>query len=309
MRKIKKLPRVLFSKDVTMKAMKEVDKFFQLGIQLEKTPWEAAMYPMASLVLKNGIHKSPLEFIDLNDIEVIVITQVFYPPNKCKDYSSGHAGFKNTKIGNAMINQKINTYIHKYPLIDAFCKMHSHTGNKSKFLSSGDIKYSILNAYTWFRNKGLNTMLSIVMTPQKSGWNFTPYGLNSLGRNIKLPVEIVSRNHYLVLKAKSQPYYETQNGSNWCDDNKAELIKLNYDISRNILRRGWRRYTVKINNKMFIICIPPFFPEENVKVFKIVNSVEEPFQKIVLPKESIWSSINKLNNYHIVELIEVIKTL
>lgn len=302
----KKLPEVFISQTAALKAFREAGKFFELGKSLNQGPFEAAMYPLAYLLLKEASHKSPLEFIELKEIQRIVVTHILYPLDKFKNYSPGHAEFK--PGATAYLNPLIEKHIARYPLLDAFSKMHSHPKGFA-YLSQGDLTHSVFNAYDWFRQKGLNTMLSFILTSVNGkDWNISCFGLNHLAINVRLPVTIIPRSHAFVKEALSLPYYQTEAGSNWCDRTKASLIQAGYQVSRNILNRGWRRYTIAINREKFVFCLPPFFPRQTIKVFRITNDCNHPFEEIVLAPEMLWlKSSNQFTNLDLLTLVKWIE--
>ena len=299
-----KIPHVFVAQKAFNRATREAEKFYQLGKKQSKSPWEAAMYPLAALKLRGGLCKSPLEYIELSETEVVIVTHVLYPSDEYKDYSSGHAGFE--EGANDYLNPIIDRCIQRYPLIDAFCKMHSHTSKGGSYLSTGDLNCSVFNSYNWFREKGLNTMFSFVLNPSKDSWQVTCFGLNEQGKNVVVPVETIPDSDILVKEAKSLPYYMTRDGAVWCDHNKEELKAQGYRVARNILRRGWRRYSI-FAQKTYVICLPPLFPRQIVKVFQVVNDPENPFQEIRLPQGIRWSiPSNKFKGYSLVDLVELI---
>lgn len=304
-----KYPDVFICLDAAEKAMSEANKFYQIGKEKTGSPWEAAMYPLAQLVLREGIHKSPLDIVELDEIERIVVTHVFYPLDIHKKYSSGKATFYKGLGANEYMNRLLGEFIARYPLLDSFCKQHSHPFQGKVYLSYGDLTHSIFNSYNWFRSKGLNTMFSFVMTPmlKLEGWYFSCFGLKADGRHVELMVDFVSRGHSYVQAARSQPYYSTVDGGQWCDETKSQLIAAGLKVSRNVLRRGWRRYTVDLSGNKYVICLPPFFPNQTAKVYKVVNDLQNPFQLINLPA-SVWSETGKpYQQYNILHLIEFIK--
>lgn len=305
-----KFPKVFICADARDKAFREANKFYKLGKEKGKAAWEAAMYPLAHLVLREGVYKSPLDVIELTEIERIVITHVFYPLDEHKDYSAHSAKFKNPEKANNYLNNVLGYYIDEYPLLDVFCKQHSHPGFGMGFLSSGDLNHSIFNAYNWYRRKGLNTMISIVMTPDIKGetWKYHCFGLRDDGRHKKLDVEIISKSHRYVKEAKEKPYYCFNEGAVWCDNSKVSLVNAGYKVSRNILRRGWKRYTLKIGGEKIVICIPPFFPSQTVKVYKVTKDLVNPCVEIILPKNSEWAKQSIVfGKYDILGLVKEIE--
>ncbi|MCK4539770.1 hypothetical protein KAU09_01290 [Candidatus Parcubacteria bacterium] len=306
-----KFSLVYICRDAVQKAIHEANKYYAIGKRKTGFPWEAAMYPLAHLVLKPGIHKSPLDFVELADIERIVVTHVFYPLDKFKDYSSHKAVFKKNAGASDYLNQVLSEYISRYPFLDVFCKQHSHPWSCSGWLSQGDLVHSVFNAYDWHRKKGLNTMFSFVMAPtfMQNTWKFNCFALRDNGKHVKLFVEIISRNHSYVREAKLMPYYKTNDGKKWCDQTKKKLITKRFQVSRNVLRRGWRRYTVKFDDNKYVICIPPFFPDQIVKIYKVViNDLSNPYHEIKLPNDSLWNRLGQsYKSYDIIKLINAIK--
>jgi len=308
MKKVK-YPDVFICSDAADKAMCEADKFYWLGKKKTGSPWESAMYPLAQLVLREGIKKSPLEIVELPEIERIVVTHVFYPLDIHKKYSSGNAAFHKDRGANEYMNKLLGKYIARYPLLDVFCKQHSHPFVGKAYLSVGDLTHSVFNSYAWFRSKGLNTMFSFVMTPMPklTGWYFSCFGLRADGRHVDLLVDFISRNHSFVKQAKSLPYYLTMEGSTWCDNAKSLFKQARITVARNVLRRGWRRYTLELENEKYVVCLPPFFPNEEVIVYKVIGEVD-PYRKLILPTVSRWRQTGKpYHHYNILELVDDIK--
>lgn len=300
-----KLPHVFICQSATDKICYEAERWYQKGITTNKHPWEAAMYPLAYFQLRPGIHKSPLELVNLSEIDFIVITYALFPIDRFKDYGPSHARFK--PGANDHLNPIINDYINRYPRLDTFCKMHSHPCGGRR-LSPGDLYHNILNSYPWMRSKGLNTMFSIVLTPTETYWYFNCYGLNNFALNVKLECSFVSKNHSLVKVAKQRPYYQTEIGSQWCDHNKGELKKANYQITRNTLNHGWRRYTIHLQQNVVVVAIPPDFPLKPVKVYRVTNNPQNNLQEILIPRSSLWSqSKTDLTEYYLLDLVKTME--
>lgn len=281
--KRKKYPVVFVCQDAADKASREATEYYRRGLKRGKMPWEAAMYPLA--FLKTRVHKSPLDLLSLSEIEYIVITHVLYPPDRFKNHGPNHAGF--LEGANDYLNPAIDGYFRRYPLLEACCKMHSHPmGGNS--LSSGDLRDNVFNAYSWFRNKGLNTMFSFILTPQVGKWRFNAYGLTDWATQAKLEVRFISRNHSLARTAFAQPYWQTPAGAAWCDENKALLKQDGYSVTRYHLRRGWRRYAVTAQGRTWLICLPPNFPQETVKVYAVSTSNQILWSPLELAGPRDW---------------------
>jgi hypothetical protein len=307
------LPTVYISKEAFFKAFLEVKKFYAKGLMEESKPWEAAMYPLAYLKLKGGIHKSPYEFVELNEIESVVVTQVCYPSDEYKDHSTGHAGFK--KGANAYLNPMIEKLIKKYPLLDIFCKMHSHPLG-GRCLSTGDLNFSIHNSYNWFQKKGLNTMFSFIISSDEknwerlSGWEISVFGLNNERLIVELPLKIISSRNNLVKEAKSKPFYNYPNGQLWSKIVYQRLINEDYKFGVEEIRRGWIKYTFTFDDKRVLIIFPPCFPQQIIRVFIKPSLYDKTIKIFDLDRRTVWSrSGNDLNKYDLNKLIKKIRRL
>lgn len=304
------VPTVLWCQTAWLKACAETKKFFALGLTHKtKAPWEAALTGLAYLRLLPGVYKSPLELVELEDIQHIILTHVFFPDDRFKDYSSGSAKYK-TGV-NANINAILSPVLARHPLLTVCFKIHSHPlGGDS--LSPTDI-CTIFKSYAWFRNKGLNTVFTGLMSsnwqnwPQPAGWQINCFALNAWGINISLPVRFVSRQHAFIRESRQLPYYLTALGRAWDQHNRHWLQNNHFDFSINVLSRGWRRYTLNLPRGKFVVCLPPFFPWQTARILRVVRNYLEPFRLISLPRQLIWQRPgNNLKDYQLSELIAAV---
>ena len=296
-----KIPEIFFCKDAFLKVSKEVQKWFKIGIQKQNVRWESAMCPLGTV--ETRVNKSPLEILELHEIKKVIITHVFYPPDRFKDFSSGHAKFKPGT--DTYFNPIIEKWIEKYPLLELFCKLHSHTVNGGG-LSEGDLNGHIFNSVDWFRSKGLNTIFSFLVTPNKESLNIQCFAPDRNAKIVKVPIRFVSRNHPLIRSALSQPYYYTQSGSKWCDNNKKMLKEKYFVVRKNLKSFGWRRYIVKVNHTEYVFCLSPQFPQINLRLYKVeYQNGNFVFKPCNLPKW--WSKFNNLSDYNLLDLADWLK--
>ncbi|MFC1622373.1 hypothetical protein ACFL1Y_00035 [Patescibacteria group bacterium] len=296
-----KTPEIFFCKDAFLKVCKEVEKWFNIGMNKQKIRWESAMYPLGTI--ETRVNKSPLEILELHEIKRVIITHVFFPPDRFKNFSSGYAKFKPGT--DTYFNPIIENWIEKYPLLELFCKLHSHTVNGSG-LSEGDLNGHIFNSVDWFRSKGLNTIFSFLVTPKNKSLNIQCFAPDKDAKIVKVPINFISHSHPLIKSALSKPYYETQKGSVWCDKNKS-LLKEGFSVVRNNLKLfGWKQYIIKINQTEYIFCLSPQFPQVGLKLYKVEHQNGKfIFKPSNLPKW--WPKSNVLSDYNLVDLANWLK--
>ncbi len=295
---MKKLPTVYFCSDAWQKATNEVQRWFDIGQRLQGQRWESAMYPLATIETSTG--KSPLELVGLDEIDKVVVTHVLWPHDKFKDYGPGRAGFKPGV--NEHFNPMVESMIARYPRIEACAKMHSHTF-KARSLSEGDKKCHIFNAVDWYQSKGLNTMFSFLVSPNGDNFDLHCFAPDKKARIVRLKVRFISRGHSLIQAARLAPYYRTESGSQWCDHNK-NLLKRHFPTLRNNLPSfGWRRYVLSINQTEYVICIPPRFPFQGLRLYAVdYENGEFFYQALALPRW--WPSSTELADYNLLSLAE-----
>ncbi|PLX24608.1 hypothetical protein C0580_04905 [Candidatus Parcubacteria bacterium] len=295
---MRKLPTVYFCSDAWRKATNEVQRWFDIGMEREGKRFECAMYPLAALETRSS--KSPLEMVGLDDIDKVVVTHVLWPHDRFKDYGPGHAGF-NPGV-NEHFNPMVEAMIRRYPQIEACAKMHSHTF-KARSLSEGDKKCHIFNSVDWYRSKGLDTMFSFLISPNGKDFDLHCFAPDKKARIVRVKIRFVSRGHSLIKAARSAPYYRTKSGAQWCNHNK-ELLKGHFPVLRNNLPSfGWRRYVVKIGPSEYVICIPPRFPYQDLRLYAVDYQNGE-FVYPVLDLPTWWPDSEKLADYNLLQLAQ-----
>jgi hypothetical protein len=311
------LPVVLISQAALDKSLIEAERFYLLGLMKENRPYESVMFPMASLLLKKEVEKSPLEFVELHEIERVVIVYELIPPSKLKNYTPGSASFKlpeDSKDNN--IDEAFNSVIRKiqdkYPLLSIFCRQHTHPWEGGKRLSGADENH-VLSRMEWFRKKGLNTVFNIVMSRYQGSWLFSCYGLDQKLAQRKIKIDLIANNHPYVQEAKQPAYYMTPQGSAWCDASEEELQKSGYSADSTYLQRGWHEYLVELKsnssasstNSKIAICLPPLFPQQRARVLRVLDETKGKFELLPLPEHSAWHTPGMdFLDYSLLELVK-----
>jgi len=299
-------PEVYFTQHAFGVSVREAERYYQKGMSREGKPWETAMYPLAHLVLKPGVYKCPLELVRLGDIERVVVVRVVIPPDRFKQHGHGHARHGSSSLSYGEITDLFRPYyqrhIAEFPLLGAFMKQHSHHRLGLAAPSVGDMQHNIMNATAWYRRQGLNTMFSMIMTRSRAG-EWTIHG-NALWRvaMVNVPTgaaKVVSNNHRFAREAREQPYYRTRAGAEWCDKQKRKLKESRFVVSRNYLLRGWRRYVVCYKPCSVVIAIPPAFPSDPVKAFRIVDIRRNEFESLAVPE---WARGSRYEDIDLVAL-------
>ncbi|MBI4149567.1 hypothetical protein HY491_03905 [Candidatus Woesearchaeota archaeon] len=298
-------PRVFFSSHAFRVSAVEAERYYQKGMKAEGMPWETAMYPLAHLVLKEGIEKCPLELAELDEIACIVIPRVAIPPDIFKAHSchaAKHGGVPVEEMNTTFQRQCLDILL-RFPHLGMFVKQHSHHTLELTRPSEGDMQHNILNAYAWYRSKGLNTMFSMIMTrhAMMPKWFIHAHALGKENQNVELgQVTVIADNHPLCMDARKKPYYDTQEGAEWCDRNKAALRAAGFQISRQFLPRGYRRYIISYEKESVVMVLPPDFPLKPVRVFRIIDAQKNMFAPLPLPGQ--WQQQNAFSRLGMLEL-------
>jgi len=302
---------IYMSESAYTQAVAEANKFYELGIQNSKAPWEAAMFPLAAVFVKRGVEKSPVEMIHLDEIKEVVVTRIAIPDDKYKTHSPGSAKFQpkgeDWERMNAEFNDHIQDILYEHPLLACICKMHSHPFSGRAFLSFGDVAKSIMNIPdSWFRNLGINTVISMVMTLNKAReWEIHCYGLTRWRYNISLGrARIINDSSERIQQALSMPYYISDAGNDWELVNLAALKEQNLKPFRIFFVRGWKGFVFEPRqNKQLLICLPPFFPKGRALAYWVKDLKNFQFEKTGMPKHSQWASTSdSIKDYLLLEL-------
>jgi len=316
-------PIIYISHVAYRKTLAEADKYYRLGLEKEKAPYECALFPLSSLLLKEGLEKSPLELVDLDEIEGITIPFVLIPPTNAKRYAPSKAAFIEHNDGGREasldFNRRIARVIDKYPRLTLIGRMHTHPWEKADRLSLGD-KFHIFHNTAWLVEKGFNTALNIVLSRKGDGWVFNAYGLDRNFNHLELPIVFVSNDHEIIRGSLQGPaFYDTKEGDDWIVRNLEELEKSGVLFDENFLKRQWKRFIIwldregsereeKENNtgKRIFICLPPLFPKERARVLEIVDIKKNIFKPLALPKGSSWEQKKEsiaLSEYSFLEIV------
>lgn len=268
MKKLDYLPKVFFSEQAFLKVVLEMQKFYKKGLELSGSAWEAVAYPLAFLKTRKSI--SPFEMISLRDIDKVIVSHVFYPDDEYKNYSSARANF--LPGVNENMEKKISPILLKYPLLDFCCKLHSHPSGRAS-LSGGDKKFSILNSLNDYQERGLNTILSFVMTSKKylwqeeNSWKISAFALDNNRENIFLETEIIPHDSAIIQESREMPFYKLERNFLWmkkCLDFFAK--NQTYQVEICELYRAWISWCFYLPDSELHICFSPNFPDSDIRV-------------------------------------------
>lgn len=262
--------------------------FAKMAGELERwLPKEAAFHPLTHLVLKNGVNKSPLDMVMIDDIERVVVADVVSPPDRFKRYSEHSALFRDgangKEVKKAFLEECVYPVIKAHPRLDWFTLGHSHPFADEAWLSTGGresdegtlneklrinqehnmgfvfeiLGYGRRNStglWEWFSNllSASHSVIPVIKNPKAlkllGSWKFAVFGMTPDGLfKLDKPLVVLPNNHSYLRDAKSRPYYQTEDGMKWWKDNCTELSDSGFRVERKYLCRGWDVYNIRID--------------------------------------------------------------
>lgn len=281
-------PKIYFCQRAWIKTCEEASRWCEIGLQEQKVPFEAVIYPLMYAALRPGHERCPAEMIELQDISFAVATHVAIPDDYVKNYSSGHANFQKEGVdiegySDLFAKKRISPLIRRYPLIDVISRLHSHPFSKKAGNSSGDL-ITIRNDGIGAREKGFNFSFSFIITPKTkkvfADWNISCFAVTA-GQEIPLAVELIPDDHPIAKKALRQPYYKKYKGRRW--EREFELY-IGGEFERYRKRRnprGWTSFWLKKTGWEIVLYLPPLFPSESARMF--VSERGKDFQEKISP--------------------------
>jgi hypothetical protein len=297
-----KCPKVYFSERALKQITAEVSRWYGKGIRETGKPFEAVGFPLSYIKLARGITKGPVEIISSQDIDLLVVTHIAIPQDKVKNYSANHANFRKDgidveKCSRIFLEKKVSPLIRRFPLLEIISRLHSHPFPSGKFHSLGD-KFTFHRDEIDVFGKGIGVSFSFIMTPKKESgneleWDLTGFMVDGIGKEKRLTIEIVDENHPLIREAKQQPYYKQKEGISF----ERGIRKIGEEFvcfREQIFSRGWKSFWFKNSENEIIFLIPPFFPQERLRIFLSENG--KSFQEICETKsgDTLYGSEFKL---------------
>lgn len=304
----------------------EVQRWVERGLRRGGAPLESMVYPLSHLVVR-GEEPSPLELCGLERIQHLVIDRAAVPPDAIKAYSPTNCHFApgegDLRRANAAFNAELDALVKAQPRLAVQSKLHSHPFSARPFLSAGDLRSGVTSpaARRWRLRRGLDSAVLHIVYPSApprlspTPWRITAEGARSrkdaggvlwrvrswgsrgdpeqmvdLGDAVVLP-----NRHPLVRHGRRKPYWTTLRGSRWCDAQKAALRGAGYQVSRNVMGRGWRRYLVRHPRRFLLVALPPDLPRQRPRVLQIHDAVGEVFEPLALPRAGRAARLSALD--------------
>ena len=282
-------PKIFFCESAWAETRQEATRWCQIGLEEKKAPFEAVTYPLTYVALGPGRERCPAEMIELWDIGLAVVTHVAIPDDHVKNYSPGSANFLKPGVdieaySELFSEKKIQPLISRYPLIEIISRLHSHPFSRGAHHSPGDM-ITIQRDGISAKEKGFNFSLSFLITPKKrkffSEWNIACFAV-SAGREIPLAVELIPDDHPLARRARRQPYYKKNSGRRWENSLELSIGRTFERYQKNRNPRGWTSFWLKKTGWEIVLYFPPFFPDEESRMF-VSRETEMIFAKKISP--------------------------
>jgi hypothetical protein len=303
--------RVQVSRSAAALIFGEVQRWVELGLRRQGAALESLVYPLSALV-PSGALRSPLELAGLSQLAALVLDGVAIPPDSVKAFSPANCHFApaDPAAANRAFNAAIDQMIEARPRLGVHSKLHSHPFSASPFLSQGDLYHGVASpaAVAWRRCRGLSTaVLHLVYPdgePRVSGrpWRLTREGArcDAAGGRVLWSIrswasgddgqmqdlgtaELLPDGHPRVRLARRLPYWRRRHGARWCDGQKAGLRAAGYQVSRNLLGRGWRRYLLRAGGRHLVFALPPDLPAARPRVLQVHDAASNQFELLSLP--------------------------
>ncbi len=267
---------IFFSTDAFLRIMKEVMRWYQIGLQKEKKPYESVGFPLSFTKLKD--EKSPVDVISFSDVSRIVIAYIAIPPDWMKNYSPASANFKKPggdpeKASRTFYDFGVKPYLRRFPKLEIISRLHSHPSGLKKN-SGGDLR-TIAGDEINSRSAGYGFSLSFILVPQGKvpDWGLKCFSVNNAGFEKELNVQMIDHGHKFIREAKSRPFYSTPLGIAF-EKTVEEYMAENFEnFARKRLNRGWTSWSLLGAGQETIILIPPSFPLTEPHIYCLKSEV------------------------------------
>ncbi|MCC6746562.1 MAG: hypothetical protein IT371_02825 [Deltaproteobacteria bacterium] len=319
---------ILVSEAAAAPLFAEVQRWVDRGLREGGAPLESLLYPLSALVPRTEL-TSPLEPVRLDQLAHLVVDAVAVPPDGAKSFTAANCHFAGPDLEavSASFNREIDAVLSARPRLGLHSKLHAHPFQGGCFLSAGDRYHGIASpaARQWRERRGLATAILHVVHPDDSPrpsdgpwqldargavascngrpvrWRLNTWATDAAGELTDLgPATIVAPEHPALLAARRPPYWATPDGSRWCDAQKTALRAAGYEVSRNLLGRGWRRYLVRAGGRQVLIALPPDFPAAPLRLLEIRRAWCNDFEPMAVPA---WILRGSLRQRSLVRLV------
>ncbi|MBM4319334.1 MAG: hypothetical protein FJ125_05070 [Deltaproteobacteria bacterium] len=292
------MSRILIASEAWQAICREADRCF---------PHETALYPLAALVPDAAC--SPLEGLRWEAAADLVLFRVLLPASEAADFGPTHARFHGGLAGRAAdeLQARAAELVTRHPRLSFLTKLHSHPHPGGDFLSAGDVALNVCrpSARSWWEARGLDEALLLVLYRRAPGraqatpwpwatssgmpaptdrpedehehelrWAVAAFVVSWEGEVHRLPdAEVLGEGDERLARALAPPYWATAEGAAWCDRTKAALRRAGYQVSRNLLGRGWRRYLLQRDGlSPRVLCLPPDLPAAPARLLEIIDA-------------------------------------
>jgi len=317
--------KVLVSRAAAARIFAEIQRWVEQGLREHGVPLESLVYPLSALLPLDGL-RTPLELLELDQIHQLVVDSAAIPPDSVKDFSPANCHFSpdDPSEANRLFNREIDGLLDSHPRLAVNSKLHSHPFSGRPFLSGGDLYHGVKSpaALQWRQRRGLNTAVLHVGYPHegepriserpwrlkaegavcasKTCWRIRTWASDSAGEMHDLgDAQVVSNRHPSVRVARRLPYWKTKQGGKWCDRQKAALRLGGFEVSRNLMGRGWRRYLLQGRGRHLLFALPPDLPAAPIRVLQVHDAMSNRFEALPLPD---WAEASPLSGLSLKKL-------
>lgn len=284
---------IYMSKSALKKMTREASRWYRIGIEKTKSPFESVAYPLSAVNLKPGHEKNPAELIKLQDIESIVITHIAIPYDEIKNYSSHKANFQKlgaveTKRYAELFHRKrVFPLIRKYPNLEIVSRIHTHPFSNKAFCSKGDMR-EYREDWIYSRQKGWNVSFSLIMTVRKKTvkrlyWNTDAFAVDIKGLQKKVKLVLIPDSDKRILAAKRAPFYNLNAGKQWIELLANCISEICGGCKLKKINRAWLVLSFSFTDKKLLVFLPPLFPDKRAHLF-IKESNGKYRKKIIISK-------------------------
>lgn len=253
--------RVVILEPVWKRICRETHYWAERGIACGQGPMESVFYPLVHIELKRA--RTLFDRCDLEDVERIVVCDVFIPPRRFTSYTPYSASFRDDDAKELYwtFNRGVARINARHPRLLFIGPGHSHPFAQDYTSPSGtDLRHHIL---PYLRKNSelldLRLSLAIILARSDDGWVACCFAADAYGvvRDLGRAV-IVPRGHHR--DCFRLPYYRKARGLRWESSIRAKLAERLVELER--WPGGWTSLIYRASaEESVLLVLPPSFPK------------------------------------------------